>query len=264
MVGIEDADAEGALKRDQHQRDGQHRRAEHHEEGGRIVRPDEERQAEPGHAWRAHAVRRDDEVQPGKDGTETGDEDAHRCGDDMGVQVVRAERRGEGPAGIDATQNQRGDGEDAGHDIQVPAQQVHLGEGEIAGAHHDGQYEIPDGRRDGRHQEQEDHDDAVHGEQLVVGVRGNQVRHRRQQLKPDQTSEGAAEKEEEGDRDQIEHRDPLMVAGEQPALQTILAVQIAALGQRCILLVGKTDDCTHCGEGPIPFEVDVSGFASGI
>ncbi len=55
-------------------------------------------------------------------------------GDHVGIQVVGAERRGEGPAGIDAAEDQRGDGEDAAGDVEVPAQQVDLGEGEIFGA----------------------------------------------------------------------------------------------------------------------------------
>ena len=36
---------------------------------------------------------RDDEVEPGKDGTEAGDEDAGGGGYDMGVEIVGAQRR---------------------------------------------------------------------------------------------------------------------------------------------------------------------------
>ena len=40
QLRIENADVEGALQRHQQQRDRQHRRAQHHDDGGRIVRPD--------------------------------------------------------------------------------------------------------------------------------------------------------------------------------------------------------------------------------
>ena len=66
-------------------RDGEHRRAEHHDQAGRVVRPDEQRQAEPGHARRAHAVDGDDEVEAGEDRREAGDEDAERRRDDRRV-----------------------------------------------------------------------------------------------------------------------------------------------------------------------------------
>ena len=56
--------------------DGQHRRAQDHDEAGGVVRPDEQRQAEPGHPRRAHAVDGDDEVEAGEDRREAGDEDA--------------------------------------------------------------------------------------------------------------------------------------------------------------------------------------------
>ena len=64
--------------RDQQERDRDHRRAEHHDQAGRVHRPDEQRQAEPGHARRAHPVDRDDEVEAGQDRREAGDEDAER------------------------------------------------------------------------------------------------------------------------------------------------------------------------------------------
>ena len=64
---IKDADADEALQQDQHKRDGQHRRAEHHQQRGGVVGPAEQRHAKPGHARSAHPVDGDDEVQAGKD-----------------------------------------------------------------------------------------------------------------------------------------------------------------------------------------------------
>ena len=44
---IENAQTERALGHDEHERDGDHGRAENHDEAGRVVRPDEQRQPEP-------------------------------------------------------------------------------------------------------------------------------------------------------------------------------------------------------------------------
>ena len=87
---------------------------------------------------RAHAVDGDDEVEAGEDRREADDEDAERGGDDVGVGVVRAVGRVEGPAGVDAA------GEhgvqiisSAADDVEVPAQQVEAREGQVLGADHD-------------------------------------------------------------------------------------------------------------------------------
>ncbi len=106
---IEDADADRALQNDQHEGDGQHRRAQHHQDAGRIVRPHKQRQPEPGHARRAHLVDGDDEIQARKDGAESGNEDRQAGRDHVGVHVVRRERRGEGPARIHAAGGHRVD-----------------------------------------------------------------------------------------------------------------------------------------------------------
>jgi hypothetical protein len=134
------------------------------------MRPDEQRHAEPSHSGAAHAVDGDDEVQSGKDGAEAGYEYGGRRCDDVGIQIMRRQRRGEGPPGIDAAQHHRRNHHCAADNVQVPAQQVDLGEGEVARAQHDGDEEVSQRRRNGRHEEQEDHDDAVHGEELVVGI----------------------------------------------------------------------------------------------
>ncbi len=67
---------------------------------------------------------------------------------------------------------------------------------------------------------------AVHGEELVVGVRIDQVALRRQQLQPDQPGEDAPEEEHHGDGDDVENGDALMVLGEQPGLPAVLRVQV--------------------------------------
>ena len=177
----------------------------------------------------------DDEVQPGEDGAEAGDEDRRGRGDDVGVEIVRGERRGEGPAGIDSAQHQRGQGQCAADYIEIPTEQIDLGEGEVARADHHGDQEIAQRCGNRRHQKQEDHDDAVHGEELVVGVRGDEVGLRREEFQPDEAGKRAADEEEKRDRDQIQDRDALVVAGEEPTEQAVLRVdEVAAWGAaRC-------------------------------
>ena len=163
----------------------------------------------------------------------------------MRVQVMRAQRSREGPARIHAAQRQCGQHQDAAYNIQVPAQQVDLRKRQVLRAHHDRNQKVPDRRRHRRHQEQEDHDDAVHGEHLVIGVRRHQVARRSQQLQPDHPRKEAADKEEDRDRDQVQDRDPLVISGQQPALQAVFLVQIGPLRQGCRRLVGQTDNCAH-------------------
>ncbi len=174
---------------------------EHHDDGGGVVGPDEEREAGPGHARGAHAVDGDDEVEAGEDGGEAGDEDADGGQGDVGIQVAGGERGGEGPAGIDAAEHQRGEGDAEAEHVQVPAEQIDFGEGEILGADHEGHEEVAQGRGDRRHQEEEDHDDAVGGEELVIGIGLEHVAGGREQLQADADGQQTAEQEREGDRD---------------------------------------------------------------
>ena len=65
--GIEDTDVRQTLERDEQDRNRHHGRPQNHDQAGRVVSPDEQRQAVPGHAGSAHGVNRDNEVQPRQD-----------------------------------------------------------------------------------------------------------------------------------------------------------------------------------------------------
>ena len=108
---------------------------------------------------------------------------------------------------------------------------------------------LPNVAGTGGHQEQENHDDAVHGEELVVGIGGDEIGLGREELEADKAGEGATDKEEERDRNQVEDRDPFVVAREQPAEQAILIVEVVAAWQARGGLVGEIDDggcdCAH-------------------
>ena len=141
-LGIEDAEVERRSSGHQHDGDGDDRRAENLDDAGGVVRPDEQRQARPGHARRAHAVDGDDEIQSGEDGGESGDEDGESGFDDFGVGEGGAEGRVEGPAGIDAAGQHAVQHHDAADDVEIPAQQVDAREGKILGADHHRDQEV--------------------------------------------------------------------------------------------------------------------------
>ncbi len=224
--GIENADVEGPLQAHQRQRDRDHRRAENLDQRSGVVGPHEQRQPAPGHAGRAHFVHRDDEVQPGQDGRESGDEHADRGGDDERVRIRAAERRVERPAGVHAAQNDGGQSEGRASDVNVPAQQIDTRKGQVLGADHHRHEEISKRGWDGWYQEEEHHHDAVHGEELVVGIGIHQVALRGQQFDTDQAGEDPADEEHHGDRDDVEHGDAFMVFGEEPRLPAVFLVQV--------------------------------------
>ena len=222
--GVEDAEMEHALHEEQHDGDGQHRGAEHLNQAGGVVRPDEQGHAEPGHAGGAHAVHGDDEVESGEDGGEARDEDAERGGDHPAIGVSRTVRGVKGPAGIDAAGDHGEEAERPADHQQIPAQQVELGERQVARADHDRQEEIPQHGRDGRDQEEEDHRHRVHGEQLVVSLRTYQVALRRQEFHANQRGEGAAYEEEQGDGGEVQQADALVVLGKEPRFEAVTGV----------------------------------------
>ena len=63
------------FERHQRECDGEHWRPQDDDHAGGIMRPDEQRQAKPGQARGTHGVDGDDEVEPGKDRREAGNED---------------------------------------------------------------------------------------------------------------------------------------------------------------------------------------------
>ncbi len=142
--------------------------------------------------------------------------------------------RVEGPAGVDAAVEQRPEDEDAAEGEDVPARQVDLGKRQVLGADHDRDEEVAQHRRNARDEEEEHHQHAVHGEDAVVGVGLQEVAGRRGELEPDQRRHQAAEREEDGDRDEVEHGDALVVLGEQPRAHAVLGVEVVGAAARSL------------------------------
>ena len=81
QTGIENADMQSAFDHQQHQRNGNHRGAEYHDEAGRIDTPDKQRHLKPGKARRSHFMDRHHKIQPGQYGGKT-DNKRRRSGQD--------------------------------------------------------------------------------------------------------------------------------------------------------------------------------------
>ncbi len=223
---IEEADMQSALQHQQEQSDRDDGRTQNHDRAGGVMRPDKQRQAEPGQARRAHTVNGDDEVQPGQNRREAVDENPQTRRDHIPVRVRTAERRVEGPAGIHAAGEQHIQGKRAAEHVDVPAQQIDSRKCQILGADHQRHQEIAQNSRNRRDQEEEHHQDPVHGEHLVIGVRIEQIAGRSRQFQPDQHRKQTAQKEERRHRDQIQDRDPLVIFRQKPALQPVLRIEI--------------------------------------
>ncbi len=116
--------------------------------------------------------------------------------------------------------------QDAGGDIEIPAQQIDAREGQVLGANHQRHQEIAQHGGDGWNQEEEDHHLAVHGEEFVVSVGLHQVARRSQQFQADEQGKESSNKEEESDGKQIQQRNALVVNREQPGLDAIFLVEV--------------------------------------
>ena len=164
---------------------------------------------------------------------------------DVGRRRDGAERRVEGPAGVDAAGDERVQREQPAEDVDVPAGEVQLRKGQILGADHDRHEEVAEHRRDDGNQEEEHHHHAVHGEELVVGLVRDEIAGRRRQVEPDQHGERAADEEEQRDGRQVQQRDALVIARQQPRLDAVAVVQIVM--RRNAASVGMAISVSTCG-----------------
>ena len=128
------------------------------------MRPDEERQAEPGHARGAHGMDGDEKIEAGEDRRETINKDTDDGGRYCGIWINAAERRVKSPAGIEAAGCEGIQDEAAANEVDIPAQKINLREGEILGADHDRNQKIAEDGGNRRNQEKENHRDAMHRE----------------------------------------------------------------------------------------------------
>src|SRR5205814_1300246 len=118
---IEDANAPDSFEGHEGQGDGEDRSCKDQDDAGGVHGPEEERHAEPGEAFGAHFLDSDNEIQAGENGTEAGDKNAGRHPDDMSVGVSAAVRGVEGPASVNAANDDGVHDEGAASHEEVPA-----------------------------------------------------------------------------------------------------------------------------------------------
>ena len=83
--GIKEAQMEHAFETGEKKRDGYDGSAKNHDQTGGVMRPGEEREAEPGHAGGAHGVDGDNEIEPGENRGEAVDENTEDGGGNRGI-----------------------------------------------------------------------------------------------------------------------------------------------------------------------------------
>ena len=120
--------------------------------------------------------------------------------------------------------NERG----AGHE-DVPTGEIEPGKGQVARADHQRQEEIAEDVGNRGNEEKPDHDHAVKREEAVVGFRRDEIGRGRKQLQAHEHRGRSADEEEAVMESEIEQRDALVVAREQPGAERRAVEQIAGL-----------------------------------
>ena len=127
----------------------------------------------------------------------------------------RRQRHVAAPAGLGRGEEQRHVEDDPAGEQQPVGEGVQAREGHVARADHQRQEVVAQAGHH-RHDEQEDHRRPVHREQLVVGLRSDQVVVRDAQLQAHQQRLDPAEQEEHEGRDHVQDPDLLVVGRGQP------------------------------------------------
>ena len=154
-----------------------------------------------------------DEVEAGENRGESVDEDTQDRRSNRGIRIHTAERRVERPASVQSARAEGIQNEASSDDVDVPAQQIDLREGQILRADHQGDQEIPEDRGDRGDQEEENHGHAVHGEELVVSFRCDQRSAGGQEMDANHGGQHAANEKENCDGGQIKQGNALVVGG---------------------------------------------------
>ena len=119
---VKKSQVEHSFQSCEQQGDGDHRCSKNKNDARRIVRPDKQRQAQPGHPRCAHSVYRDDEVQTGQNRRKTIDKDPDDCRRDGGIRIDAAQRCIKRPTRIEPAGRKRIQNKRPTHQIDIPAQ----------------------------------------------------------------------------------------------------------------------------------------------
>src|SRR5262245_18129638 len=102
-------------------------------------------------------MNRDDEIESGENGGESGHKDAKPGGDDIAIRIRPAVRRVERPSGIHPANDDRGEADDSSEDVDIPAQQIDTRKSEVLGSNHQRYEKISQNRWNCGDQEENDH-----------------------------------------------------------------------------------------------------------
>ena len=224
-----------AVELDQDHR-GRKRRAHHEKQDrGRDLRPDEQWQTGQLHARRAQGNDGGQEVGRGHDAADGPDDDAHRPEVDaqaLGLVRLLGQRRIARPACIQrATREEAAVVQDDRHRHEPEPEQVDAREGHVARPDHDRHHVVRDaGQEDG--DEEEDHRHAVRRDDLVVGLRVDDLQVRLRQLEADDQREDPPDHEAEDACDHVHDPDQLVVGRRQPKADGLPKGVVVGLGAR--------------------------------
>ena len=215
-VRVEEARTELTVREHHDQCGREDGRREEHEERRREDAPREHGHPHHRHARCAHPQDRHDEVDRAQDRGGAYEHEAHDPQVLSRPELFR-QRRVAGPPGCGRSavgEESRQDRQAAGGE-QPEGQGVDPGERHVEGADLQRHEEVPEPREQ-REDHEEDHQRPVQREELVVGVRGEDLRPRPGELGPHQQREDPCHGEEREAVDQVEQSDLLVIGRGQP------------------------------------------------
>ncbi len=218
--GVEHVGAELAVGLQGEQRTGQHGERDQHQQAGDQRVPDEDRHPEHGHARRAHADDRGDEVDRAQDGAQTGHPQAHDP--EVTTDTRRTDRVGQRriagpPEGRGALRGEEpGGGDDAAEQEQPVAEHVQARERDVGRTDLQRHHRVAEAEEQ-RRREQQQHDRAVHREQLVVELVVDHLVAREGQLGAHQHRHHAGDQEPAERGGEVEVADHLVIGGGEDA-----------------------------------------------
>ena len=178
VVALEERRHPLAVEEEHRHGRGDRRQDEHEQDRVGLDRPDEERDAHPGHPRRAHVVDRDDEVDRARERRERGQVEAEDPEVLAGgrAELVRRERRVGRPAGAGgaAVGEEAREHDEPAEQEEPVGESVQARERHVLRADHE-RDEVVGEAREYRDDEEEDHRRPVHREELVVVVPRDEV-----------------------------------------------------------------------------------------
>ena len=235
--------AEEPVELQEHERDGDDRECERHQELHDERHPRENRHAHERHAGRAQIDDGRDEVERGRERRDTKDLETKHPEIHVVLRRVRlrAQRRVTEPSAVwrHAEEDWRRD-EQSAKQIDPVAERVEARERHVARADLQRNEKVEKRRRHG-HDGEEDHGRAMHREQLIVHLGRYNVAVRSNELETKHCGFKTAEDEEDQRGNEVELPDSLVIDRRQPTPDTLGGV----LRRCCSGVMGRCDCGCH-------------------